>query len=121
MPSQVKKVSTGVKGSTRSRAAAFPRAAPPCCGGPGCGKTLLASSFIVEGANSGEPAVFMTFDKAAADLDINTRSLGFDLAGLQAKNLLSIDYIHIDRQEIRETGEYNLEGLFIRLGYAIER
>ena len=65
--------------------------------------------------------MFVTFDERAADLDINIRSLGFDLAGLQAKNLLSIDYIHIDRQEIHETGEYNLEGLFIRLGFAIDQ
>ena len=82
---------------------------------------MLATSFLVEGARNGEPAVFLSFDKSPADLDINSRSLGFDLAGLRARNLLSIDYIHIDRQEIHETGEYNLEGLFIRLGYAIDQ
>ena len=65
--------------------------------------------------------MFVSLDERAADLDINSRSLGFDLAGLQANNLLSIDYIHLDRQEIHETGEYNLEGLFIRLGFAIDQ
>ena len=122
MPSQLKKVSTGVKGLDEVTGGGLPAGrATLICGGPGCGKTLLATSFIVQGARNGEPAVFVTFDEAAADLDTNSRSLGFDLAGLQAKNLLSIDYIHIDRQEIHETGEYNLEGLFIRLGFAIDQ
>ena len=122
MPSQLKKVSTGIKGLDEVTGGGLPAGrATLICGGPGCGKTLLATSFIVQGARNGEPAVFVTFDEAAADLDINSRSLGFDLAGLQAKNLVSIDYIHIDRQEIHETGEYNLEGLFIRLGFAIDQ
>ena len=122
MPSQLKKVSTGVKGLDEVTGGGLPAGrATLICGGPGCGKTLLATSFIVQGARNGEPAVFVTFDEKADDLDINSRSLGFDLADLQAKNLLSIDYIHIDRQEIHETGEYNLEGLFIRLGFAIDQ
>lgn len=122
MPSQLKKVSTGVKGLDEITRGGLPAGrATLVCGGPGCGKTLLTISFVVEGAKSGEPAVFVTFDESAADLDINTRSLGFHLADLQAQNLVSIDYIHIDRQEIHETGEYSLEGLFIRLGYAIDQ
>jgi circadian clock protein KaiC len=122
MPSQLRKVSTGIKGLDEITGGGLPAGrASLICGGPGCGKTMLATSFLVEGARNGEPAVFLSFDESPADLDINTRSLGFDLAGLQARNLLSIDYIHIDRQEIHETGEYNLEGLFIRLGFAIDQ
>ncbi len=122
MPLQLKKVSTGIKGVDEITGGGLPAGrATLLCGGPGCGKTLFATSFIVEGARKSEPAVFVTFDERAADLDTNSRSLGFDLAGLQAKSLLSIDYIHIDRQEIHETGEYSLEGLFIRLGYAIDQ
>ena len=122
MPSQLKKISTGVKGLDEITGGGLPAGRTTLiCGGPGCGKTLLATSFIVQGARIGEPAVFVTFDEKAADLEINSRSLGFDLAGLQAKNLLSIDYIHIDRQEIHETGEYSLDGLFIRLGFAIDQ
>ena len=122
MPLQLLKVSTGINGLDEVTGGGLPagRATLICCG-PGCGKTLLATSFIVQGARNGEPAVFVTFDERAADLEINSRSLGFDLVGLQAKNLVSIDYIHIDRQEIHETGEYNLEGLFIRLGFAIDQ
>ncbi|MFZ1107720.1 MAG: circadian clock protein KaiC [Rhodomicrobium sp.] len=122
MPSPLRKVSTGIKGLDEITGGGLPAGrASLICGGPGCGKTMLATSFLVEGARNGEPAVFLSFDESPADLDINSRSLGFDLAGLQARNLLSIDYIHIDRQEIHETGEYNLEGLFIRLGYAIDQ
>jgi circadian clock protein KaiC len=122
MPSRLTKVSTGIKGLDEITGGGLPAGrASLICGGPGCGKTMLATSFLVEGARNGEPAVFLSFDESPADLDINSRSLGFDLAGLQERNLLSIDYIHIDRQEIHETGEYNLEGLFIRLGYAIDQ
>ncbi len=122
MPSQLKKVLTGVRGLDEVTGGGLPAGrATLICGGPGCGKTLLATSFIVQGAKNGEPAVFVTFDEKEGDLDINSRSLGFNLADLQAKNLLTIDYIHIDRQEIHETGEYNLEGLFIRLGFAIDQ
>jgi circadian clock protein KaiC len=122
MSSELQKVSTGIKGLDEITGGGLPAGRTTLvCGGPGCGKTLLATSFIVEGARKGEPAVFLTFDELPADLDLNSRSLGFDLAGLQAKNLLSIDYIHVDRQEIHETGEYSLEGLFIRLGYAVDQ
>ena len=122
MPSQLGKVSTGIRGLDEITGGGLPAGRTTLlCGGPGCGKTLLATSFLVQGARNGEPAVFVTFDETAADLDINSRSLGYDLAGLQAKNLLAIDYIHIDRQEIHETGEYSLDGLFIRLGFAIDQ
>ncbi len=122
MPWRLKKVSTGIRGLDEITGGGLPAGrATLVCGGPGCGKTLLATSFIVEGARNGEPAVFLTFDELPTDLEVNSRSLGFDLADLRAKGLLCIDYIHVDRQEIHETGEYNLEGLFIRLGYAIEQ
>jgi circadian clock protein KaiC len=121
-PSQLKKVSTGIKGLDEVTGGGLPAGRTTLlCGGPGCGKTLIAASFLVQGARNNEPAVFVTFDETAADLDINSQSLGYDLAGLQEKNLLAIDYVHIDRQEIHETGEYSLEGLFIRLGYAIDQ
>jgi circadian clock protein KaiC len=121
-PSQLKKVSTGVNGLDEVTGGGLPAGrATLLCGGPGCGKTLLATSFIVQGARNNEPAVFVTFDETATDLDINSRSLGYDLASLLEKNLLLIDYVHINRREIHETGEYSLEGLFIRLGFAIDR
>jgi len=91
------------------------------CGTAGCGKTMLAMEFLVRGATQfGEPGVFMLFEENAAELTANVRSLGFDLDKLTAEKKIVLDYVHIERSEIEETGEYDLEGLFIRLGHAID-
>jgi circadian clock protein KaiC len=96
--------------------------ADPWCAAPaGCGKTLLGIEFLVRGAlQYGEPGVCITFEESAADLAQNVASLGFDLEALQKSKKLAIDHIFIDRSEIAETGEYDLEGLFIRLNNAID-
>src|SRR6185295_7026348 len=91
------------------------------CGSAGCGKTLMAMEFLVRGATEfGEPGVFMSFEEGVEELTQNVRSLGFDLDDLAARNQLVVDYVHVERSEIEETGEYDLDGLFIRLGYAID-
>jgi circadian clock protein KaiC len=91
------------------------------CGGTGCGKTLLAAEFLVRGATQfGEPGVFMCFEETDAELRINVASLGFDLAGLVRRKKIVIEHVRIERNEIYETGEYDLEGLFVRLNYAID-
>jgi circadian clock protein KaiC len=91
------------------------------CGGTGCGKTLLAMEFLVRGATQfAEPGVFMSFEEKSAELSKNFASLGFDLNELVLQNQLAIDYVHVEPSEIEETGEYDLEGLNIRLGYAID-
>lgn len=90
------------------------------CGAAGCGKTLLAMQFLVNGTKLyDEPGVFMSFEENETELTENFASLGIDLNDLIAKKKLSLDYVHLDRSEIAETGEYDLEGLFIRLEYAI--
>ncbi len=121
--SQIRKVATGIPGLDGITGGGLPAGRPTLvCGGPGSGKTLLATSFLVEGAlHAGEPGVFVSFDERPVDLAANTQSLGFDLPGLQAKGLLVIDHVHLDRQEIHETGDYDLEGLFIRLGAAVDQ
>ena len=82
---------------------------------------MLAMEFLVRGATQyGEPGVFMMFEENAAELTANVRSLGFDLAELVAAKMIALDHVHIERSEIEETGEYDLEGLFIRLGHAID-
>ncbi len=82
---------------------------------------MLALEFLVHGATKlGEPGVFLMFEESAAELSENVRSLGFDLDALQEQQMLVLDHVHVDRSEILETGEYNLDGLFIRLGYAID-
>ena len=91
------------------------------CGGAGCGKTLLAAEFLVRGATQfGEPGVLMAFEETEAELKANVASLGFDLAGLVRRKQIVIDYVHIERSEVQESGEYDLEGLFVRLNYAID-
>ncbi len=91
------------------------------CGGPGSGKTLLAMTFLVNGAIAhGEPGVFMSFEERTEDLRLNFASLGFDIDDLARRKLLVIDHVRLERAEIEESGEYDLEGIFVRLGYAID-
>jgi len=68
----------------------------------------------------GEPGVFMTFEETPDDLAKNFMSLGFDLNNMVSRGLIATDHVYIERSEIEETGEYDLEGLFIRLGNAID-
>lgn len=92
------------------------------CGGSGCGKTLLAMEFLVRGATRfDEPGVFMSFEETADELRQNFGGMGFRLGGLEAEGKLALDYVHVDRREIEETGEYDLGGLFVRLGHAVDR
>jgi circadian clock protein KaiC len=90
-------------------------------GGPGCGKTLFAMEFLVNGAvQYGEPGVFVAFEENAEELAQNVASLGFDLKKLGKQKKLIVDHVRVERTEIEETGDYDLEGLFIRLGHAID-
>lgn len=90
------------------------------CGSAGCGKSLFAAEFLVRGITQfGEPGVLMTFDETAEDITKNVASLGFDLDTLAARKKLVVDYVRVERTEIEENGEYDLEGLFLRLDYAI--
>ncbi|HEV8356757.1 MAG TPA: circadian clock protein KaiC [Gemmatimonadales bacterium] len=116
------KAPTGIAGLDEITNGGLPRGRPTLvCGGAGCGKTLLAMEFLVRGAlEHGEPGVFMSFEETPADLVENARSLGFDLARLRARRRLLLDYVRLERSELTETGEYDLEGLFIRLGHAID-
>lgn len=92
------------------------------CGAAGCGKTLFGMTFLLNGIiEYGEPGVLMSFEETAQDLAANVASLGYDVPGLIAAKRLVIDYVRIERSEIEETGEYDLEGLFVRLGYAIDQ
>jgi circadian clock protein KaiC len=113
---------TGIQGLDEVTGGGLPTGRPTLvCGGPGCGKTLLATEFLVRGATEyGEPGVFMVFEETAGDLAANVRSLGFDLEELVAEGRLYIDHVRVERQEIEEAGDYDLEGLFVRLGHAIQ-
>jgi circadian clock protein KaiC len=116
------KAPTGIQGLDEITGGGFPRGRPTLiCGSAGAGKTLLSMEFLVTGAmRYNEPGVFMAFEETAAELAQNVRSLGFDLDDLAKKKKLLVDYVRIERSEIDETGDYDLEGLFIRLGAAID-
>ncbi|GAA3964485.1 circadian clock protein KaiC [Mucilaginibacter dorajii] len=116
------KTPTGITGLDEITGGGLPKGRPSLiCGEAGCGKTLMSLEFIIRGAMEfHEPGVFMAFEEKAEELTQNVASLGFDLNKLQQEKLVKIDHVHIDRSEIEETGEYDLEGLFIRLGYAID-
>ncbi|TSA09975.1 MAG: circadian clock protein KaiC [Comamonadaceae bacterium] len=119
---QLAKAPTGIQGLDEITGGGLPKGRPTLvCGSAGCGKTLLAMEFLVRGAlEFDEPGVFMAFEETAKDLTQNVASLGFDLDGLIANNKLVLDFVYIERSEIEETGEYDLEGLFIRLGQSID-
>lgn len=116
------KAPSGIKGLDEITGGGLPVGRPTLvCGVAGSGKTLMAVEFIVRGAlEYGEPGVFVAFEEKAWELETNVASLGFDLPKLQKDGLVKIDHIHIDKSEIEETGEYDLDGLFIRLQYAID-
>lgn len=116
------KAATGIQGLDELTGGGLPRGRPTLvCGGAGCGKTLLAMEFIVRGATEyNEPGVFMAFEENAQDLAQNVRSLGFDLNSLIRRKKVAVDFVRIERAEIDETGDYDLEGLFVRLGHAID-
>jgi circadian clock protein KaiC len=116
------KTPTGINGLDQITMGGLPTGRPTLiCGSTGCGKTLFSLEFLIRGAQEyNEPGVFMAFEEKPQELAMNVASLGFDLNKLQEDKRIKVDYVHIDRSEIEETGEYDLEGLFIRLGYAID-
>jgi circadian clock protein KaiC len=116
------KCRTGIQGLDEITGGGLPRGRPTLvCGGAGCGKTLFAAEFLVRGAAQfDEPGVFMSFEETEAELKANVASLGFELAGLVRRKNILLDHVHIERSEIQETGEYDLEGLFVRLNHAID-
>jgi circadian clock protein KaiC len=116
------KTPTGINGLDEITGGGLPSGRPTLiCGAAGSGKTLFGLEFIAKGAlEFGEPGVFMAFEEDAEELAMNVTSLGFDLKKMQKDKLVKVDYVRIERSEIEETGEYDLDGLFIRLGYAID-
>jgi circadian clock protein KaiC len=121
-PGAFPKVASGIKGLDEITGGGLPKGRPALIsGGPGTGKTLFSMEFIIRGITDyNEPGVFVAFEEKIEDLKTNFRSMGFDLNDLVKRKLLILDHIPIERAEIEETGEYDLEGLFIRLGSMID-
>ena len=117
----LEKCPTGISGLDEITGGGVPKGRPTLVvGSAGSGKTLLSMEFLINGATRfNEPGVFVAFEETAEELSKNVASLGFDVQALVAKKKLAVDYVYIERSEIEETGEYDLEGLFVRLGHAI--
>ena len=121
-PLSLPKAPTGIRGFDDITSGGLPLGRPTLvCGGPGCGKTLFAMEFLARGAlMHGEPGVFVSFEEGSEELAQNMKSLGIDLDALKARRLLVVDQVKVLRSEIEENGEYDLEGLFVRLGHAVD-
>ena len=113
---------TGIRGLDEVTQGGLPEGRPTLlCGSAGCGKTLFAMTFLYNGAvEYNEPGVFLAFEELPEDLIKNVGSLHYDVENLIAEKKLAIDHVVIERTKIAESGEYDLEGLFIRLGFAID-
>jgi RecA-superfamily ATPases implicated in signal transduction len=120
---QLSKCLTGIQGLDEITNGGLPQGRPTLiCGSAGCGKTLFGVEFLVRGATLyGEPGVLISFEETAAEITKNVASLGWNLTELIAEGKILIDHVYIEASEIEETGEYDLEALFLRLGYAIKK
>src|SRR6202050_5526423 len=116
------KAATGIRGLDEVTGGGLPRGRPTLvCGPAGSGKTLLAMEFLVRGITDfGEPGVFVAFEETREDLVANVASLGFDLVAFEAETMLALDHVNVVASELVEAGDWDLEGLFIRLGAAID-
>ena len=116
------KARTGIQGLDEVTGGGLPKGRVTLvCGSAGCGKSLFAMEFLVHGAvRYGEPGVCMDFEETEAKLRANVSSLGFDLRDLTKRKKLLVDFVAVERNQIAESGEYNLEGLFIRLAHAVK-
>ena len=122
MAEALQKVPTGIHGFDEITGGGLPKGRVSLvAGSAGSGKTVFAMSFLVNGAEKyGEPGLFVSFEESSEDLEVNFASQGFDLKALEEQRLVELDHIRIERSEMEETGEYDLEGLFVRLGADID-
>ncbi|MEL5879086.1 circadian clock protein KaiC [Cereibacter sphaeroides] len=113
---------TGIQGFDELTLGGLPTGRPSLvCGSAGCGKTLFASTFLINGVRDhGEPGVFVTFEERPEDIVNNVASLGFELDKLIEEEKIAIEHIAVDPSEVAEIGDYDLEGLFLRLELAID-
>ena len=121
-PAGLEHCATGIQGLDTITSGGLPRGRTTLvAGGPGCGKTMLATEFLVRGAEMGEPGVLIAFEETADEITTNVASFGWDLQQLCRDGMLVVDHVKVEREQIDQTGDYDLQALFIRIGYAIEQ
>lgn len=119
---KLEKCSSGIEGLDEITEGGLPKGRPSLiCGSAGCGKTMFAMQFLINGAKNNEPGLFVSFEETKEELEKNFASLGMDLKTFEEQKKFAVEYIYMERSEVEETGEFDLEGLFIRLGYAVEQ
>ncbi len=118
----LRKAATGISGLDEVTGGGLPAGRPTLvCGPAGCGKTLLAMEFLIRGITEfDEPGLFVAFEESIPELVENVASLGFDLQRLQDEHRLVMDHVQLAPGDLSETGAWDLSGLFIRLGAAID-
>src|SRR5579862_4788700 len=116
------KTHSGIEGLDEITHGGLPKGRPTLvCGSAGCGKTLVGVEFLAHGAlDYNEPGVLMAFEEVESELASNVASLNIDLRRLVARKKLLVDSVRVERNEIEETGTYDLGGIFVRLGDAID-
>lgn len=118
----LEKCKSGIQGLDEITGGGLPKGRPTLiCGSAGCGKTMFAMQFLINGAENDEPGLFVSFEETQEELEKNFASLGIDLKTLEKQEKFAVEYIYMERSEIEETGEFDLEGLFIRLAYAVKQ
>ena len=118
----LEKCSSGIQGLDEITEGGLPKGRPTLiCGSAGCGKTMFAMQFLINGVENNEPGLFVSFEETQEELEKNFASLGIDLKTLEEQKKFAVEYIYMERSEYEETGEFDLEGLFIRLAYAVEQ
>jgi circadian clock protein KaiC len=121
-PQGISKSLTGIDGFDDLTLGGVPTGRPTLvCGSAGCGKTLFATTFLIHGARDyDEPGVFVTFEERPGDIVSNVASLGFALDKLVGDQKIAFEYVTLERSELEEAGDYDLEGLFLRIESAID-
>ncbi len=122
-PAPIAKAPTGISGFDEITGGGLPRGRPTLvCGSAGSGKTVFSMQFLLNGAvRFHEPGVFVSFEEPTDELTLNLASIGYDIPALVRRRMVIIDHVHLERSEIVETGDFNLDGLFIRLEHAVAR
>jgi circadian clock protein KaiC len=118
---QLLKCPTGIKGFDEITEGGLPKNGTTLVSGnAGSGKTLFGIDFLIKGATDyNEPGILMSFEETEDELYKDVASLNMDLSGLVSRKKIVLENVVLERKDIQEN-DFNLEGIFVRLEYAID-